>query len=395
MFSSYQSLSFWAQTVYFLVLRGRRVGHPGQLEVRLLEQPGKILGKLLGSAGGQALSASPEWRDYCSQRPTASQRELALPKAEARLRLSRARARPGRGAGGRVWPGRGRGHPGAEEPGPPPERSAPEGPPPPPLSPPIPSTRCTPSYPPRAPAARLSITAQPPPADTGKAEVVGGTKNKKKGPPPAGPAHDPAPAARPKPGEGKLRGRGKWGSPEEPTRGRGLLGEGPVRVCAGEGSSGEEPARGGVLQGGGGADCRPDPAPVPGAVGALLREAPARRRPRNSSQTERLRCRNLRPSTAAPAGGGTPLTRHPEEGRLPEPQNRAAGARLPLSKPAKQRSGVPAVRRGSGGLQRPGPGREDRARQGPSREERSRPRDGTGTGLQRAPLPAARHALLL
>lgn len=192
-----------------------------------------------------------------------------------------------------------------------------------------------------------------------------------------------------------MRGRGKWGSPEEPTRGRGLLGEGPVRVCAGEGSSGEEPARGGVLQGGGGADCRPDPAPVPGAVGALLREAPARRRPRNSSQTERLRCRNLRPSTAAPAGGGTPLTRHPEEGRLPEPQNRAAGARLPLSKPAKQRSGVPAVRRGSGGLQRPGPGREDRARQGPSREERSRPRDGTGTGLQRAPLPAARHALLL
>lgn len=128
---------------------------------------------------------------------------------------------------------------------------------------------------------------------------------------------------------------------------------------------------------GGGANCRPDPAPGPSVPSSPWAAAP--QRPPNSGQTELLRCSNLRPSTAAPAGGGTPLTRNPEKGRLPEPQNCAACARLPLRKPAQQRAGVPAVRRGSGGCaSRARPlGRCEAA---PSREERSRPRAGTGTG---------------
>lgn len=92
-----QSLSFWTQTVYFLVLFGRRVGHPVRLQVHLPTQPGKILreGRALGSVGGQALSAaaSRARRINVPRRKPASAGEPALPEAEACSALPR-RARP-------------------------------------------------------------------------------------------------------------------------------------------------------------------------------------------------------------------------------------------------------------------------------------------------------------
>lgn len=101
-----------------------------RLQGHLLTQPGKrVSAGPLGSAGGQALSAAacPERRDYCPGDKSARRDgNLALPKAEARLGGSPARARPqGRGAGGRSRPGRGWGHSGEAELEPPALRARP------------------------------------------------------------------------------------------------------------------------------------------------------------------------------------------------------------------------------------------------------------------------------
>lgn len=192
-FFSYQSLSFWAQAVYFLVLRGRGVGHPAQRSVRLLEQPGKRLA-----------SCRIRWPGGSQRRRMPGVAGLLVPGDTTRVatgtRPSQSRGAPppfpgsGAAGAGRRWLGRA--GPGAEAPGgggakaaspafrppgsptQPSARPGPGGSPPPPSSRSLP-IRCAPSGPPRAPVARLSITAQPPPADTGKAEV-GGREGKEK-----------------------------------------------------------------------------------------------------------------------------------------------------------------------------------------------------------------------
>lgn len=108
---SYQLLSFWTQTVDFLALRGRRVGHRARLQVRLPTPPGGILRdrRALASAGERALSAaaSRARRVHVHGHKRASARGSPFPRHRRAPRFP-ARARPwGRGAGGGGPPGRG------------------------------------------------------------------------------------------------------------------------------------------------------------------------------------------------------------------------------------------------------------------------------------------------
>lgn len=286
-FSSYQPLSFWTQTVYFLVLRGRRVGHPAGCESTSPPRRERRSGNAGSRVRGRRLSAQLHPERGGSSPRTAPRRHRTRPSrgggALPASRLGRGRRGVTQVAPARV------GAPGAEE------RPSPRAPPP---------------------------TAPPPSALHLHRSTC-----------PPRPLCAPLPASqlrgyqsRCPPPEGGVRGRGGGGK-QDPSRprpqARGGQVErlwekkaGGVRDRAGQGSAwglwGAGPARG--------RGERPpypqfrSPQSAPPAPAGYSPAGYTPRRPPNSGQSELLRTWQPQPEPSSTCRPGTPVNASPRKG---------------------------------------------------------------------------------